>query len=128
MSADWPVETADRPVKTAAVGWPDETADWPDETAGVGFAALEAAVFAAKAASSWSTLSLRGGESSIVGILLGRDIVVHVVQQSLVPLHFSFEGSETAPVTWGPWVVVALSSSGWLCYDGRWDRRCCSVG
>ena len=26
MSADWPDETADRPVETAAVGWPDETA------------------------------------------------------------------------------------------------------
>ena len=73
-------------------------------------------------------LSLRGGESSIVGSLLGRDVIVHVVQQSPVPLHFSFEGSEATPVvvevTWGPWVVVALSSSGWLCYDGRWDRQC----
>ena len=57
----WPYGTADRPVGTAAVGWPDEAADWPDETADVWLdvgsdgAALEAAAFAARAASSWST-------------------------------------------------------------------------
>ena len=55
-----------------------------------------------------------------MGSLLGRDVVVRVVQQSPVPCHLSFEVSETAPVvvevTWSPWVVVALSSSSWLCY------------
>ena len=87
MSADWPDETADRPVETAAVGWPDETADWPDETADVGLvgAALEGSGVCSEGCEQLVYLSLRGGESSIVGSLLGRGVVAHVAKQSPAP-------------------------------------------